>query len=280
MFFFALFVIFRPSPVIESEPPFIELSMAANKLKRSVLCINGVTNDRHFDKTCFAFMAFTRGNICLAINLITKCHECSSVFNLSHYFYSFFCGDSSVSESDYLDIANQLGCKVAAIKAVADVESSGDAFFSNGKPKILFEAHIFARLTNHKYDQSHPSVSSRTWNRSLYTGGSQEYARLEIAMSLDTSEALKSTSWGRFQIMGFNYSESGFTSVEAFVKAMFSSERKQLDAFVSFVKNKGLEKYLITLDWASFAKGYNGSQYEQNKYDIKLHKAFEKYDKK
>jgi hypothetical protein len=43
-------------------------------------------------------MAFTRGNICLAINLITKCHECSSVFNLSHYFYSFFCGDSSATE--------------------------------------------------------------------------------------------------------------------------------------------------------------------------------------
>ncbi|WP_351011983.1 N-acetylmuramidase domain-containing protein, partial [Shewanella sp. S1-58-MNA-CIBAN-0166] len=88
---------------------------------------------------------------------------------------------------------------------------------------------MFARLTNHKYDLSNPSVSSRTWNRSLYTGGSQEYARLKIAMSLDTSEALKSTSWGRFQIMGFSYSESGFTSVEAFVKAMFSSERKQLD---------------------------------------------------
>jgi len=94
-FSFALFVIFRPSPVIESELPLIELSMAANKLKRSVLCINGVTNDRHFDKTCFAFMALTRGNICFAINLITKCNECSSVFNLSHYFYSFFCGDSS-----------------------------------------------------------------------------------------------------------------------------------------------------------------------------------------
>ncbi|MBB1316802.1 DUF3380 domain-containing protein [Shewanella sp. SR43-4] len=186
----------------------------------------------------------------------------------------------TLSESDYLDIANQLGCKVAAVKAVADVESSGDAFFSNGKPKILYEAHIFSHLTNHKYDQSNPFVSSRTWNRSLYNGGSQEYARLEIAMTLDSSEALKSTSWGRFQIMGFNYSESGFTNVEAFVKAMFSSERKQLDAFVSFVKNKGLEKYLITLDWASFAKGYNGSQYEQNKYDVKLQKAFEKYDKK
>ena len=100
----------RPSPVIESEPPFIELSMAANKLKRSVLCINGVTNDRHFDKTCFAFMAFTRGNICLAINLITKCHKFPSVFNLSLYFYSFFCGDSSDSAPTYLKGLLQISC--------------------------------------------------------------------------------------------------------------------------------------------------------------------------
>jgi hypothetical protein len=91
----ALLSISRPSPVIESEPPFIELSMAANKLKRSVLCVfyvnrGGGTSERHFDKTCFAFMAFTRGNFCLAINLITKCHECSSVVNLSHYFLLLF----------------------------------------------------------------------------------------------------------------------------------------------------------------------------------------------
>ncbi|MFU2512274.1 N-acetylmuramidase family protein [Pseudoalteromonas sp. ASV78] len=185
-----------------------------------------------------------------------------------------------LSESDYQDIANQLGCKIAAIKAVAEVESAGDAFFPNGKPKVLYEAHIFSRFTNHRFDTSHPTISSRSWNRSLYTGGSQEYARLEKAMELDVTEALKSASWGRFQIMGFNYSASGFASVEAFVKTMFSSERKQLDAFVSFVKSKGLEKHLLTLNWAAFAKGYNGSQYAQNKYDIKLQKAFDKYDEK
>ena len=185
-----------------------------------------------------------------------------------------------LSESDYQDIAKELGCKVAAIKAVADVESSGDAFFSNGKPKILYEAHIFSRYTNHIYDQSHPSISSRHWNRSLYIGGTREYTRLEEAMTLNSTEALKSASWGRFQIMGFNYRASGFSNVEEFVRTMFSSERKQLDAFVNFVKHKGLEKHLLTLNWAAFAKGYNGSKYAENQYDIKLQKAFEKYDKK
>ena len=53
---------------------------------------------------------------------------------------------------------------------------------------------------------------------------------------------------------------------------MFNSQRKQLDAFVNFVKSKGLEEYLRTLNWAAFAQGYNGSQYAQNNYDIKLKK--------
>ena len=52
----------------------------------------GGASERHFDKTCFAFMAFTRGNFCLAINLITKCHECSFLFYLSLYLLNFFVG--------------------------------------------------------------------------------------------------------------------------------------------------------------------------------------------
>jgi hypothetical protein len=89
-FYKVLLSMSRPRPVIDREPPFIELSIAENKLCRRVLCIDGVTRERHFDKTCFAFMAFTRGNFCLAINLITKCHECSSFFTyLIIYSYLF-----------------------------------------------------------------------------------------------------------------------------------------------------------------------------------------------
>jgi len=97
-FSLAILLMLRPRLVMERDAPFIELSMAANRLCRRVLCINGVTSDRHFDKTCFAFMAFTRGNFCLAINLITKCHECSFLFYLPHYLLRTFCGDSSDSD--------------------------------------------------------------------------------------------------------------------------------------------------------------------------------------
>jgi N-acetylmuramidase len=48
-----------------------------------------------------------------------------------------------IQESDYQAAAQSLGCEVAAVKAVAAVESAGHGFLPNGKPKILFEAHIF-----------------------------------------------------------------------------------------------------------------------------------------
>lgn len=184
------------------------------------------------------------------------------------------------TEADYAAIATALGCEVAAIKAVAEVESAGDAYFSNGKPKILFEAHIFSRLTNRIYDTSHPNISSRTWNRSLYAGGIAEYNRLDEALKLDVSAALQSASWGRFQIMGFNYQACGYSQVETFVKDMFSSESKQLDAFAAFIKHHSLDLYLKNKDWASFAKGYNGPEYAANKYDIKMKEAYDRYAKK
>ncbi len=185
-----------------------------------------------------------------------------------------------ITEDDYNKAAKSLDCEVAVIKAVAEVETSGDPFLISGKPKILFEAHIFSRNTGNKYDTTKTNISSRSWNRALYKGGEKEYDRLKEAMELDRLAALKSASWGRFQIMGFNHKASGFTDVESFVKAMFKSEAEHLNAFVSFIKSNKLDNSLKNKDWASFAKGYNGSSYKENKYDTKLKTAYEKFSKK
>ena len=186
----------------------------------------------------------------------------------------------ALTDADYSAVAMALGCEVAAIKAVAEVESAGDAFFSNGQPKILFEAHIFSRLTKRAYDISHPTLSSRKWNRALYAGGIAEYKRLEQALALDVSAALQSASWGRFQIMGFNYLACGSNQVENFVTDMYQSQARQLDAFAAFLKHNGLDKHLKNKDWAAFAKGYNGPEYAANKYDVKMKNAYERYAKK
>ena len=167
--------------------------------------------------------------------------------------------------------AKSIGCPVAAVRAVIDVESRG-GFFTDGRPKILFERHYFCRLTKSKFNQSNPDISATKWGG--YKGGPAEYDRLGRAIKLDRDAALRSASWGAFQIMGDNYKMCGFSDVEDFVKAMVAGEPEQLDAFVQFVKKSGLADELGRLDWAGFARGYNGPAYKTNHYDVKLDAAY------
>jgi len=182
-----------------------------------------------------------------------------------------------LTRSDFQHAAVSLCCEVACIQAVAAVESYDVGFLTSGRPKMLFEAHHFSRLTSHVYDKSHPRVSSRRWDKTLYSDGEGEYIRLIEAMNLSNRAALESASWGRFQIMGFNYKFAGFESVWDFVDDMFHSEGAQLDAFVNFLKSARLDKALREKRWVDFAAGYNGSSYRQNNYDIKLRDAYEKF---
>lgn len=163
--------------------------------------------------------------------------------------------------------AKKLGCAVAAVRAVIDVESRG-GFLPDGRPKILFERHYFSRLTKGKHDAKHPEISSKKWGG--YKGGAAEYDRIHRAIALDRNAALQSASWGAFQIMGANFKIAGFRNVEDFVTAMVAGEPEQLDVFVGFVQNTHLDDELRRLDWVGLARGYNGPAYRANKYDEKL----------
>ncbi len=183
----------------------------------------------------------------------------------------------SLTEQDVNDAAQLLKCEPAAIWAVCDVEAPRGGFNPDGTPVTLFEGHKFYSFTNGIYAQSHPSICYPRWDRSKYGKSWQaEQQRLQQAMQLDRRQALKSASWGRFQIMGFNYSMCGFVELQAFINAMYESERAQLMAFVEYLKTTKLDAHLRFKNWAAFAKGYNGPSYEQNLYDVKLANAYEK----
>lgn len=179
-----------------------------------------------------------------------------------------------ISEQAYREAAEDIGCDVAAVKAVAQVESAGGGYFGDGRPKILFERHWFRKLTANRFDASNPKVSGP---RGGYRRGAAEYTRLEEAIGLDRDAALQSASWGKFQIMGFNHGVCGFDDVEDYVAAMVESEDRHLQAFISFVESKGLDRHLRSLDWAKFARGYNGPAYRENKYDTKMANAYAKF---
>jgi LysM repeat protein len=184
-----------------------------------------------------------------------------------------------LSEADYTAAARLLRVDVASIKAVAEVEARGSGFLPSGRAKILFEAHVFSARTGHRYDASHPGISSRRWNRALYgAGGEHQWQRFEEAYRLDPQAAMQSASWGRFQIMGFNHRAAGYASVQSFVVAMQRSEGAQLQAFARFIEaNPSMHQALQRHDWAAFARAYNGPGYAQNDYDTRIAAAYRRF---
>lgn len=182
-----------------------------------------------------------------------------------------------LTEQDYEKAARIIGVETAAVKAVASVESRGSGFLSNGKPKILFEGHYFSRFTKNAYDTKHPTISYKKWTKVHYKGGAAEYDRYCVAYSLDKEAAMKSASWGKFQIMGANYSLAGYSSVEKFVSDMYLAESYHLNAFVRYLKSTKLDAHLKTKNWAKFAEGYNGPGYKENKYDVLMKQAYEAF---
>jgi len=187
-----------------------------------------------------------------------------------------------ITEQAFKDSATLLGVEPAVIKAVAEVESSGDGFLPTGHPKILFEPHKFwqqlkARGINPTKITGASDILYKDWGSKPYGKNSAQPERLERAIKINKDAALSSASWGKFQIMGFNYELAGFATLDAFVAAMHIDEDQHLHAFVNFVKNKNLVQYLVTKNWPKFAEGFNGSGYKQNKYDEKLASAYKKF---
>jgi hypothetical protein len=178
---------------------------------------------------------------------------------------------------DIAAAATRLRCEPAAIWAVCDIESAGGGFLPDKRPKILFEAHLFGNLTQHRWDATHSNISSPSWNRALYgADGAHQYDRLAEAISLDRATALQSASWGMFQIVGMNFAACGFTSVEAYVAAMCESEGGQLAAFAAFCAHEELAPLLAARDWTAFALRYNGPGEAENDYAGKLAAAYQR----
>jgi N-acetylmuramidase-like protein/putative peptidoglycan binding protein len=173
-------------------------------------------------------------------------------------------------------VSNSLGVGEAEVWAVLAVETLGFGFLRDRRPQILFERHIFHKLTGGQFDAGNEDISSSAPGG--YDGGAAEYKRLEKAMALDREASLKSTSWGIGQVMGFNFDVVGFTNVEDMVASMVKDEDSQLLAVGNFIKSKGLTAALRIKDWTTFARVYNGPDFQKNEYDTRLAAAFAKFE--
>lgn len=148
---------------------------------------------------------------------------------------------------------------------IAEVESGGRSAFwrlnkADGRyvPAILYERHYFSNATQHKYDKDHPDISWPTGYRKknqlgkadvrmssgkvdtddIYSDYASAYLRLINAYRLNSDAALKSCSWGKFQIMGDNHVLCGERDIDRFIAKMCASEAAQIGLLAEFIRRK------------------------------------------
>jgi hypothetical protein len=170
--------------------------------------------------------------------------------------------------------ADRLAVGAEEIWTVIRVETGGSGFLADRRPQILFERHVFHRLTGGRFDD-HGEVSDP--NPGGYGAlGAHQYDRLSVAIALDRTAALQSASWGLAQILGVNFSDAGFASVDSMVQQMIDGEDAQLASMSAFITTNRLDRALKIHDWATFARGYNGPAYAASHYDLRLRGEFQK----
>ena len=58
---------------------------------------------------------------------------------------------------------------------------------------------------------------------------------------------------------------------------MYLSKDNQFQAFILYIQNRKLDVPLRELNWADFARQYNGPKYKENRYDERLREAYERF---
>jgi hypothetical protein len=185
------------------------------------------------------------------------------------------------------ELAKKYDLEPAVILAIQSVESGNNGYLPDGRPKILFEGHVFWRMLKAAgknpadYVQGNEDILFEKQDRSKYVGGPAEYVRLEKAQKIDRVAALKSASWGEFQIMGFNHKAVGYPDVDSFVESMKQPGAGQIRAVLAFMDHNKLLPLVRgpNKNFARFAAAYNGAGYKKNQYDVKLQKAYDRFSK-
>lgn len=183
----------------------------------------------------------------------------------------------TLSDADLQFVAGQLGIEVAAMKAVVVIEAGAEmkGFWAPGIPIVNFDPTVYRQVAS-----TAPSTAGNPAARvpeGLTGYGLKEWTQLTKARVVNAQGADMGTFWGMFQIGGFNYDKCDCKSVGEFVEKMSNSELSQLLLFARFIVNTDMVKYLRAKDWAKFSRAYNGPQYAQRKYDVKMAEAYRKF---
>lgn len=185
---------------------------------------------------------------------------------------------NALTEHDFADAAMRLGCSVAQVKAVRQVEAAGRGFDRQGRPTILYERHKFHKFTAGRWSPSRfsDSAGGGYTNDADGNGLNDSWDKLLAAIGTGAVDAaFMSCSWGAFQVMGEWWDALGYRSAYSLAWTCAQSEGDQLELMVRFCLHFGLGDEIGNLSshpdsCRAFALAYNGRLGVQRGYHIKL----------
>lgn len=176
--------------------------------------------------------------------------------------------------------ACRIGVEPEALRAFIDVESSGQGFdTATGKIIIQFEPVWFRR--------HEPYAPSGAWSVNKVERQAKEWAAFNDAWSIDPESAMKSTSIGMGQVMGFHYERLGYKTVGEMWDDAKRGEERQIHQMAEFINtDQRLIKALREKDWHQVARLYNGAGYQEvakkynrTPYNISMAEAYARHKK-
>ncbi len=171
---------------------------------------------------------------------------------------------------DIAPLAAEIGISPLFLEAILRVESAGEP------TAIRFEPHLFNRFMQRAGKQERVPFTpapGKVYSTTLSETNKDAFHR---AFGIDPAAAVKSTSWGSGQVLGgklLDIEPDPEKAVEMFYNAPKEMSYNLMVAW--FKKNPGAITAANNLDFAGFAKIYNGPLFWQGQYDKKIRNAYE-----
>ncbi len=186
---------------------------------------------------------------------------------------------SDFVEAEIRKVAEDRALEAAALLAVAEVESGGQALVEvNGRPMplILYEFHVFHRQLRPAARAAAvgAGLAAPRWGQMPYPRTQRErYALLERAKLIDSEAAYAACSWGVGQVLGENARWLDYESAEALAQEAMSGVAGQVRLMLRFIDRRGLSAALARREWVAFAHGYNGPLHARHDYAGRMARA-------
>ena len=155
-------------------------------------------------------------------------------------------------DKEIIDICKKQNVESASLLAFISVETGGKGFDDKtGKILIQFEPVWFRKNA--------PYAPSGLWSVNKVDVQSKEWLAFNDAYKKNHDAAMKSTSIGLGQIMGFHYKRLGYNTVGEMWDDAKKGIEQQVNQMVKFINSDpNLSDALKIHNWTKVAKIYNG----------------------